>query len=353
MNAVGKKLGVLMLITTLFLVFGCVGGGSTPTNQTNQTSNHSAEYTISKFSVISIHNQTISAFNATTQANNHTLSPRWTAKPSDPLSVYFFPPVNQSRQGEAILIKKKDVNILFDAGIDGNALVQDLQKLSVGRIQLFIISAPVPECDRGAALVLKHFVVDEVALPPDYSNNVSFSPLLTLINSKKIQTVNFERGGEFEIAGIHLRFLNPLPEGKRFGNPYNDAYVVKVTDRSFTLMLPSVIHAAAKPVFSGTVDLDPHAEVAVLPYFGLISGAPGATQSANLLSYYITKVNPSYVVITGSSYDPANKRTTTLEQLKVLGIGQDHVYEAFDNIVQILYNGRQMSITAYSPTQIH
>ncbi len=318
-------IGIALLLCLLLFNLGCVDSGEVNGAVSNNTV---PGYTISHFHINEIRNISVLSYaynqeNKTNQIGPYI--PSYTYTPTKDLVIYFFPPTDPSNQGEAILLKKGDADVLIDAGINGTTLVRYLQALNVDDIELFIITCADPNHYRGAKTVINYIPVEHMLLPQNPEMDQDFISLTNFIRSKNIDSMDLSYKDVYEINGVVFTVLNPQPPGKMFYDNHNDAYVFRIKDRGFSIILPSSIEEGAMTAIIDNFGDSLRSDVIELPNFGL--------KGTTALDLFITKCAPKDAVITGSYKDDFNKRYTVMEKLKVRGIS---IHSTFDNTAKKL-----------------
>ncbi len=330
-----KDLVVLLAITVVLLSFlGC----TTPESYDGGINVSSKKtYGVSPFDLSTVENITVLSPEINGGKNQSSRFQSYTYSPDAPLTIYFFPPAHPDHQGEAILLKKGDADILIDAGIDGVRLVHYLQKINVDDIELLIITTADPNFYRGAKTVIENYKVEKIAFPPNPELDPGIEQMKELAIRKGIERIHLEQKNQYSINGIMIIPMNPSkdPSG-RFADNHNDGFVLRVKDRGFDMILPPGVEESALQRLVHEYGDKLKTEVVLLPQFGMIGGSGW--------DLFITKTDPRDVVITGSYEDPFNKRYTVLNKLRVRGI---KVHTTFDKatktlqVVKIISNGQE------------
>lgn len=118
-------------------------------------------------------------------------------------------------QGDSILVKHKDFEMLIDAGTNssGKDVVRYLQKLDVREIDILVGTHPHEDHIGGLDDVIKTIPVKEVYMPNKTASTKTFNDVLDAIESKDLQITLPEAGKEiYNANGIKIRILGPLKD---------------------------------------------------------------------------------------------------------------------------------------------
>ncbi len=277
--------------------------------------------------------------------------PDYKFEPNKTLFIFFInvsfikdwsPEAGNERQGEAILIKKGDADILIDAGPAENAnyLINFLRQKGVDDIELLISTHARPENYGALGTLLDNIEVEQFMWNGDTGGDAAYAALVEKAKQKSRKSLEAEYLSEISINGINLLVLNPRNWSERFSDIDNNGIVLKITDRDFCLMTTGDIAYGAQAKISTGNGFDPKCEVLQIPNYGLGLG----TSQIDLL---LLKVAPKTAIITGSPFDPADERYTIEEKLRVKRIryyGNFNSSRNSTNIVRITSDGYNYSV---------
>jgi beta-lactamase superfamily II metal-dependent hydrolase len=305
-----KKAFVIVLIGFM-LLFGCAGlGGQEQTTQTpsgtgtkpvtNQTG--PAVVVVSVTNTTAIHNETLLPKPPETKILNYTYDPNAT------LTVYFVA-VADSGQGDAIVLKKGDVNVLVDAGPaeDAGKLRDFLKSKNIGQFHLAVSTHGDPEHYSGFKYIVDNYDIGEFWWMGNSYNNKDYEALIGNAATKKIPVSIVSKSTSTTINGMKIEVINPTKLGGAFSGTEgmdNDAVVLKVTDRNFCIMLTSDILYGAQTAMQNDPSISLPCQVLQIPHHGT-----GAGNSQ--IELFLRKVNPKWAVISGGAVDPASDNMGT------------------------------------------
>jgi competence protein ComEC len=247
------------------------------------------------------------------------------------LFVYFITVGYGDTQGDAILVKKGDFDMVIDGGPveKKHDVVNFLFERGVDDIEVLVSTHDDPEHSGGLAYIGENFRVGEVWRPSEGS--ASYGQMLEGIGAEQgIREIG--RGDERIFNGIHVLVRNPLLGDERFFDADNDAIVIRLEDRGFCLLLTSDIDGSAQTqILMGSERCD----VVQMPWHGMSEGLSS-------LDFFFDTLKPRDVIVSGSSKDWTNSRQTLHNKAALRDIG---VYENYDGeAAKITYNGNEYSI---------
>lgn len=304
-----KKIFVILAVLMLF--FGCINlNGDKPTNKTikNGTTQPPDKNTTTQppknVSIIIGPQQNVSVTTNQTAQNQTIVVPvvkgmNYTEQPNAQMVIYFIPvgDVSPGLQGEAIYIKKGNLDILIDAGPKEKvaAVVKRINGTKADDVDLLISTTADGRRFGGIPTILDTFKVEEFWWTGKDFGNVSYKKVINHVNSYDIETKTIARGFSKTINGMKIDVLNPqTPE---FSDVNNDAAVIRIVDRDFSILFTSNIQTGARDaITSEQSSLIKNVKVLDAPYYGLGAGTSG-------IQLFLTKVNPEHVIICGSSDD--------------------------------------------------
>lgn len=268
--------------------------------------------------------------------------PGFASNPDASWVVYFINVGTPAGQGDAILLKKGDLDVLVDAGPPESAerVVNFLRSHGVDDIDVFVSTHADPEHYGGLPLLMKHYDIENVWWPGEAFGNSTYQQLIAGLMAQNATVQAVQRGDRFGLNGIVFDILNPRTS-QRFADSDNDAIAMRVSDRQFCLLLTSDIQAGPQADLANMLGM----ECAILqaPVHGL--GRGNAQIDVLLL-----KIKPKTVILSGGPTDSGwGSREPLFERLKLRGIPH---YENYRNgTVRIVTNGQEYSINLLTPQE--
>ena len=302
-----KKIFVIMAVLLVF--FGCINlNGDPPVNTTptNGTVQPPIQNTTPPKNVTIIigAQQNVSVTTNQTVGNQTIIVPvikgmNYSEQPDASMVIYFIPVggVSPGLQGESIYIKKGNVDILIDAGPKENiaSVIKRINQTNADDIDLIISTTADRRRFGGIPTVLDTFKVEEFWWTGKDFGNASYKSVINQVNSYDIETKVIGRGFSKTINGMKIDVLNPqTPE---FKDVNNDAAVIRIADRDFSILFTSNIQTGARDaITSEQSSLIKNVKILDAPYYGLGAGTSG-------IQLFLTQVNPEHIIICGSSDD--------------------------------------------------
>lgn len=120
-------------------------------------------------------------------------------------------------QGDSILVKHKDFEMLIDAGTNssGKDVVKYLQKLDVREIDILVGTHPHEDHIGGLDDVIKTFPIKDIYMPNKTADTKTFEDVISAIESKDLQITLPEAGKEiYNNEGLKIKILAPLKDYK-------------------------------------------------------------------------------------------------------------------------------------------
>ena len=286
------------LLAVLVILFGCTGpeippvqnGTPVNTNTTNQTitiivgpqTNQTAGENVTNVTITPQPNQT---------------EPTYAETPNATLGIYFID-VGSERHGSAILVKKGGLDVLIDAGpAENSARVIDLlRSREVDDINLLISTNADPRNYGGINTVADSFKIRKFWWNGGGIDDAAYSAMVRRMATAPDGTAIVERGTSVTLNGITFEVLNP-PKG-RFGDVNNDAIVIRLTDRNFSVLLTSGIQTGAQGKLIGEQSGKIKAQVMQAPYYGVGAGT-------SQIGLFLVNAKPKSIIITGSADESA------------------------------------------------
>lgn len=343
-------------IVLFFVAFMVLAGCTNPLDQGGTSGGNATKIVISEVTIIEDKETTITGEQTITGGENNTnvtnkTIPDYKFEPNKTIFVFFInvsikelPPNGMNeRQGEAILIKKGDADILIDAGPreTSTELVNFLKQKGVDDIELFVSTHARPENYGGIEAVLGNIAVEQFMWNNDTGNDLAYAAIVEKAGKKSLRTIEATYLLNMTINGIGIQVINPRNATGRFYMVDNDGIALRISDRAFCLMTTGDIAYGAQAKIADAKDFNPKCAILQIPNYGL-------GQGTSMIDILLLKVAPETAIITGTYFDPSDERYTIEEKLKVKGI---EYYETFNagknttNAVRIVSDGYNYSIS--------
>ena len=295
---------IVIGICLMFLFFGCIdlGGDTGPVTGNGTTIvtppvNDTAPPIVPNDTTIIIDPQE----NQTVEQNYTPPTPppikppegiQYTEAPDEKLAVYFIY-VGDSiykRHGDSILIRKGDLDILIDAGPaeSGGKVLNFLQSRGIDDLDLVISTNADKEHYGGLSMVTNAYDVEELWWSGEAFGDQAYLSAVSGIKAKETKIV--DRGFNMTLNGIELKVLNPIQ--KRFADVNNDAIVLRLQDRNFSMLLLSGVQFGSQNEMINNIKKDMQVNVMQAPYYGLGAGTSG-------IGNFLTTAKPEVMVISG------------------------------------------------------
>lgn len=349
-----KKYAILLIAIALLLP-GCPGSGSAAGNNTTIAAHvdvSSVTVTEEKETLITGDSSILIINNTNiTNSTNHSI-PDYTFSPNQTLYVFFInvsyipdwtAGAGNEHQGEAILLKKGDADILIDAGPAQNAdyLINFLREKGVDDLELLVSTHARPENYGAMGKLLDNIPVEQFMWSGNDGDDAQYAALVQKAENLSKKTVSSAYLSNLSINGINLMVINPHDGASRLGSIDNNGLAFKISDRNFCLMTTSDIAYGAQTSIANSAQFSPKCAILQIPNYGL-----GAASSE--IGSFLSKVAPKTAIITGSSFDPANERYSIYEQLRLANIT---IYKNFENgtatnVLRITADGYNYSISS-------
>lgn len=289
---------IILVVLSLVLLFGCINLDGDKGNSTN-TSNVSNITVIPQ--VQPMQNTTVPPIKNTSE-KNVTIKPvtiplgmNYTNNTRHWFDIYFIyvgQSLPKNTHGDAILLKRGDLEILIDGGPNesSDVLLNFLDARNVDDIDL-LISTNADSRNFGALYELIDKVkVEEFwysGLDNESSEYINF---IQKVKDKGIYYQIVKRDHKISANGIELTLLNPPVNN--IGEVYDDSIVTQVKfGENFSMLLTSSIQQKAQ---TDIMKLVSNVTIMQAPYYGL----PAGTQN---ISEFIGKTDPQLVVFTGTA----------------------------------------------------
>jgi len=290
----------------LVLLFGCIDlGGGNQQNNTNTTSaNVTPQQNVSDGTIIigQQQNQTVE--------QNYTKPPpsppeqaeglNYTLEPDANFAVYFIyvGDLTNKLHGDAILIRKGDMEVLVDAGPaqSGTKVAEFLQSRGVDDIEVLISTNADPRHYGGIDTVRSKYSVEELWWSGNAFNDQDYISTISSLNSSVKKTRVVGRGFNMTINGMNFTVLNP--KAMPFENVNNDAIVLRIDDRNFSMVLLSGVQRGAQDEMLNTIKNELKCDVMQAPYYGLGAGTSG-------IANFLSSLKPGTIVVSGGPDESA------------------------------------------------
>ena len=259
---------------------------------------------------------------------NQTPATEYENNPNTDLYVYFFNVGSGDIQGDAILIKKGNVDILVDAGPvqKERELVNGLLEAGVDDFELVVSTNDDPEHTGGFRYVSGRFMFGEIWRPGEGSE--AYTATLNTLGAEGVKVVG--EGDTATLNGIKLTVLNPIKGEDRFFDVNNDGVVLKVEDRGLCILLTGDILGSQQMVATKSGPC----QVVQWPNHGI---SEGLTE----MNWFMDQTRPEVIVISGSATDWTNSRQSLMGAAHLGGVRNITVLENYlGKDVKITWNGR-------------
>ncbi|MGV8085260.1 MAG: ComEC/Rec2 family competence protein [Candidatus Bilamarchaeum sp.] len=334
-----KKIIIALLIG--LLAFGCLGIGETPKPTQNISEPPKPSVNVS---IKPQQNQTIDprpGTNNTTITNQTNQSLKeidYIEDLNQNLGVYFIDVGGVGLHGSAILIKKGDFDMLVDAGPKQNEskVVDFLRSKNVDDIDVLVSTAADPRNYGGIDHVLNNYRVEQFWFGGK-GNDQSYNQIVDRVTNASKKSLVVNRGFRKDLNGIVFQVLNPTVQNP-FSDVNNDAVVLRVQDRNFTLLLSSNIQTGAQGrLINEQTELIKTA-VMQAPYYGVGAGT-------GEVGLFLIGVNPKNIIITGSADDSATNggsRDPFKRYMRQYNVKWNETY--VNGSIRVVYDGNEYSI---------
>ena len=295
-----KKIFAVFVI--LLFVFGCLGPENPPvTPQKNTTNTTVANTTNTTIDIIITGqvNQSIGQNQTTQPQDNQTpgvvvTEANYTYAPGESFVIYFLSVAGAKTQGDAIFIKKGNFDMLIDGGPKGqNIVLPFLGKRSVDDIDVLVSTNADADRYGGLTDIFNAYKVEEFWWGGDKFNNDAYSSFIDFARSKSSFERIVYRDYTRSLNGFNITVLNPK-KADRFSDSNNDAVVIRLVDRNFSILFTSGIQTGAQQDLVTTREQLLKVNVMEAPFYGAGQG------TANILTWLL-KVKPDHMVITGGA----------------------------------------------------
>lgn len=299
-----KRLALILAFLSALMLLGCIGGGENPPPAQNNTSVQANTTNKTPITII-----TEPQKNQTTESNitkpppvvtNHTDNDSidYINDPTKPTGIYFIDVGAPLLHGNAIFIKKGDLDIVVDAGPEQSAgkVLDFLQARGVDDIDVLISTNADPRNYGGIGTLLDNYPIEQLWWNGDARNDQGYDALIKRASGKTKKTEIVAKGFDKTLNGIRIEALNP--SAPMFSDINNDAIVLKITDRNSSLLITSGIQTGAQGKLVNDKGVNLTSDIMEAPYYGVGAGTSN-------IQIFLLSVRPKDVIITGSSDETA------------------------------------------------
>lgn len=317
---------VFIILLLFIFVFGC-------TNNNQQEVKHTVNALINLGpSVVKLVYNTPSGSDINENVSELINTSGYVNNPNQTLNIYFVN-ISSGHNAEFILIKKGDLDIVYDTGDPSSwqNVLNFLKQKGVDDIDLLIISQDQEGRSSNIASLANTYTIENV-----WYNGLDANYIDALKYNSNVKNVAYPY--KEELDGITLQVLNPnLDENGQyiFSGQQNNGVVVLLKDRGTSVLLTGGILGGAQNYLANTLQENLKADILEIPDYGVGEG----TADINKL---ILKTNPSIAIMTGSTEDPDNSRNAIINLLSIKGIKLYKTYE--DGTIQIKIDGSGYNI---------
>jgi competence protein ComEC len=335
-------------IVLLLLLFGCNGGEEKPpedngvTPPVNDSDDGKPPVTII---IGEQQNQTVEA-NVTDEdedeeiEENISIVMEYEYNPDQPMGIYFVDVGDKLLHGDAILIKKGDLDILVDAGPKEKAgLVTDfLNSRGVDDIELLISTNADPRHYGGIEAVADKYTIEELWWSGQAFEDIKYENVIDKVRAEAKNTYEVADGHTAELNGIELEVLNP-PVTDRFEDMNNDAIVTRLKDRNFSILLTSGIQTGAQGRLINQREDEIKNPLIQAPYYGVGAGTSN-------IGIFLIKAEPDAMIVSGSADESAvngGSREPFERLMDQYGISWHENY--VNGTLRVFYDGDSYQVT--------
>ncbi|MBD3209774.1 hypothetical protein GF318_00135 [Candidatus Micrarchaeota archaeon] len=319
----------LIAVFLLLLLFGCNGGEEPPPAEENIT-NETEEEKPPPVDIIieGQENQTVEG-NYTQEdegpGENVSTGMEFIYDPNQTIGMYFMDLGETGLHGDAVLIKKGDLDILVDAGSSQKSgeVIDFLRSRKVDDIELLISTTADPTRYGGMKPVAKNFEIEELWWSGLSYGDLGYEDAISEVGKETKNTYEVREGHTAELNGITLEILNP-PANDTFQDRDNDALVVRVSDRNFSALLTSNIKTGAQGELVNNKLEKIKTRIMEAPYYGTGRG----TGSIGL---FLIRAEPEVMIVTGSADDSAGNGGSREPFFRLLEQYEIPAYETYVN----------------------
>jgi competence protein ComEC len=229
-------------------------------------------------------------------------------------------------QGDCILIRTADGNMLVDAGPGSSEdLLSDyLSQLGVAGFEYAVFTHPHEDHIGGADMILTDFTVSNVILPDCTYSSATYNRMMNAIDESGAGVILAETGSEYTIGDLRATVLAPNSPDYKNTNDYS--IVLKIEYGKTSFLMTGDAEAASEAEILATYGPD------MLKCDLLKVGHHGSDTSTS--PEFLLAVSPEYAVIScgrGNSY--GHPHAITLQRLENAGVIVYRTDEPGDSIV--------------------
>jgi len=212
-------------------------------------------------------------------------------------------------QGDCILIKNGDRNILVDSGTEesSSTVYRYLSSLGIKYLDYFIGTHPHDDHMGGVHNIINSIDVGCIFLNHDTSNSYSYEKFVDIVLEREIQTRFPNMDAFYELGGLKIKFLSPR---EYYEDENHNSLVFTVAYKDVTALF---MGDAEKPVETDLIKSGANIKADILKV-----GHHGSRNASSL--DFLKEVNPSVSVIQcGKDNSYGHPHKETVERLKSIG----------------------------------
>ncbi len=294
---------IIVLLVCAALLFGCNGGGTPPgenaTNGTNATEKPPVTIIVEEQKNQTTESNVTVEEEEPPEAEVKELEYEYT--PDALLGVYFIDVGAPALHGDAILIKKGDCDILIDAGAAGKGpkVIDFLKSRGVDDIEVLVSTTADPRRYGGIGAVSERYRIEEFWWGGEVFGDYDYAAIATDMEGR-VKTVRTVKDGfTAEVNGISFAAINPpASDSDRFDDANNDAIVMRMDDRNFSLLFTSNIQTGAQGRLVNQKAAEIQAGLIQAPNYGVGTGTSN-------IGIFLLTAKPEAMIVTGSSDESA------------------------------------------------
>ncbi len=319
----------------LFIFFGCI---NLDVNNEENAANSSGQSKTVTNTTIKIGQETSNTVSGHSDDEKIYINGSYIYDPQSILSVYFIDTQIKYMQGEAILVKKGEFEMLIDSGSkESEKYVMDFISGKInGDLEIIMITHDDSEHWGGLAGILEKYTVNEIWWNGDHNSNEYYQLLQSAAN-KGVKLREVYKDDYFDINGAEMKILSPAKE--KFPSADTSSIISQLKfNQTCVLFMSDSVYGSQTDIIN-TYGKQLLCQIMQVPYSGLGTG----NVNLNILLKY---VKPSYAIMTGDENieNPSNPvlRDPTYQQLEWENVS---VYETFKGgTVKINSNGIDYAI---------
>lgn len=254
-----------------------------------------------------------------------------TAGPSYPYQIHF---INVG-QGDAVLIRSHDHNMLVDGGGRNSGLVKYLKELGIRKLDIVMASHPHADHIGGLIEVLEAFIVYEVIDNQVPHTTQTYNEYLTVIDRMDIPFTRGIKGLERKMGeGAYFEILHPRdPAGRDLNNA---SLVANVSMGELNVLLTGDIEKEVERSLVKDDSLALRAEILKVPHHGSSSSNSAA---------FLEAVSPRIsIIMCGDDNRYGHPHTETLQWLQ--GMDTEVYRTDVHGTVVVSYDGEEYFVVA-------